>query len=145
MSNNNTAVAIVSDKQNGTPFHTIGFQLNDSTMEVMRSRLESANMAQAGSFTDVTPIYWEAEAGEQKMMAFLGWKPVAEKDDKGNVTGERFMPVFHDGSRQVVMGQISAVEAMMNRPSGPDMIYRITCTEAARGKAKKFKVEEFKG
>lgn len=138
----NSAV-INSDKGGPTPFAMSGFALDPNQVQGIQDRIESAILAKPEDFTDITPIYWEAKRGETKVLVFMGWKQANEKNDKGEVTGERFMPVFHDGHRQIVMGQLAAVEAMLGKPMGD--VYRITCEESAAGKAKKFKVEHFKG
>lgn len=117
------------------------FAVEGKQLETLRGQIEAAKTAKADEFTDITPIYWEASAGEQLVGSFLGWKTVNEKDGKGEITGQKFMAVFHDGDRQVIGGQIGLIEAMFGRPV--NATYRITCTEAAKGKAKKFKVEQF--
>lgn len=132
---------IASDKGKPTPFAANPFNVEGGQLEALRGRLDAAKKAKIEAFTDITPVYWEAGAGEQIVASFLGWKQVNEKDGKGEVIGQRFMAVFHDGNRQVVAGQISLIEAMYGKPMNE--VYRITCTEAAKGKAKKFTVEQF--
>ena len=132
---------ITSTSGNPTPFSMNPFAVEGEQLAAMRGQIEAAKAAKATEFTDITPIYWEASAGEQLVASFLGWKQVNEKDNKGEITGQKFMAVFHDGNRQVIGGQIGLIEAMFGRPV--NATYRITCTEAAKGKAKKFKVEQF--
>lgn len=131
---------IATNNGDATPFAINPFALDTNQLDSVRSKIESAVNAKPSEMEDITPIYWEAKRGEVKTMVFLGWKIVNEKDKKTDeVTGQKFMPVFHDGSRQVVMGQLAAVEAMFGKPQ--NVAYKITCEESVAGKAKKFKVE----
>ena len=133
---------IVSTSGNPTPFAMNPFVVEGKQLETLRGQIEAAKSAKQDEFTDISPIYWEASAGQQIVGVFLGWKQVNEKDAKtGEVVGQTYKAVFHDGDRQIVAGQIALIEAMYGKPM--NVTYRITCTESAKGKAKKFKVEQF--
>ena len=140
----NSAVALATDKGEATQFMINPFAVNDVQAQVIRSSIEVANAADQTAFTDITPVYWEAKRNDVKVLVFLGWKAVEKVDKKsGEINGERFFAVFHDGNRQVVAGQKALIEAMFGRPTGAT--YRITCEESVAEKAKKFTVEQFNG
>ena len=105
-----------------------------------QERIKSAFTAKAEDFENVTPIYWKAEEGEQKDMILQGFKLITKKDPLGNVTGQDFAVVFHDGSREIVCNQISLKDAMKNKLQGT--LFRIKCTRVVEGKAKKFEILE---
>ncbi len=140
----NTEVALKSDKGEDTQLTINPFAMDDTAAATIRKDIEAANAAEADSFTDITPVYWQAVRDETKIMVFLGWKRSVKVDDKtGEEIEETYFAVFHDGNRQVVAGQIALKDAMFGRPTGKT--YKITCLEAPQGKAKKFLVEQFNG
>ena len=138
-----SAVALTTDKGEQTPLSINPFSVTDSQVSVIRQSIELATKADNTAFTDITPLYWEAKRGESKVLVFLGWKQSVKVDEKTGAEEEKFMAVFHDGDRQIVMGQIALKEAMFGRPQGAT--YRITCVESSAGVAKKFTVEQFNG
>ena len=140
----NSVTALATDKGEQTPLMINPFAVNDTQVQAIRSGIEAATKADKSSFTDITPVYWEAKRGESKVLVFLGWKTSEKVDEKtGEVIDTSFFAAFHDGDRQVVAGQLALKEAMFGRPTGAT--YRITCEESVAGKAKKFKVEQFNG
>lgn len=141
---NESAVALTTDKGDQTPLSVNPFAVSDQQVGAIRASIEAATKADKTAYTDITPVYWEAKRGESKVLVFLGWKRSVKVDEKsGEELEENFFAVFHDGDRQVVMGQLALKEAMFGRPQGAT--YRITCEEATSGKAKKFLVEQFNG
>lgn len=144
MSNkSDSAVALPTDKGEMSPITINPFAMSDEAAAAIRETIAAASKADAKDFTDITPIYWEAVRGDVRTMVFLGWKQVQKIDEKTGEQEDRYMAVFHDGERQVVAGQLALMDAMFGRPAGK--VYRIECEESAKGKAKKFKVEQFNG
>ena len=114
-----------------------------SQMDAYQDLIEQALNAKPEEFKDVTPIYWEARQGEEKIMVLLGFKPINVKDDKtGEVIGQSFAVVFFDGNREVICNQISLKDAMKNKLQGS--AFKITCISAVAKQAKKFEILELK-
>lgn len=117
-------------------------RLNPDALEAIRDRIETALNASSSEMEDVTPQYWEARQGEEKVMVFVGWKKINKKDDAGLVVGTDFACIFHDGSREVVCNQIALKGAMMNMNQGDT--FKIKCTLAVAKQAKKFEILKLK-
>jgi hypothetical protein len=131
-----------------TPFAGTFNGLSREQLNVIKANIAAANKANAAELTDVTPIYWEAKAGESKTVSFLGYKALLKKDGNGNILKDAggkdvltFVARFSDGDRDVVMGQVGVIDAMQNAIEHD--VFKITCIEAAKGKAKRFLVEQF--
>lgn len=144
MSKTTSAVALKTQNGDETPLSISPFALTDSQVEAVQKGIANAAKAGKEAFTDITPIYWEAQRDDVITAAFLGWKESTKVDEKsGEITETKWFAVFHDGNRQIVAGQVALIEAMYGRPM--NAVYRITCIESAKGKAKKFTVEQFNG
>jgi len=114
-----------------------------SQMDSIQDLIERAINAKSNEFKDVTPIYWEARQGEEKIMVLLGFKPINVKDEKtGEIVGQSFAVVFHDGNREVVCNQISLKDAMKSKVQGS--CFKITCISSVAKQAKKFEILELK-
>lgn len=114
-----------------------------SQMDAYQDLIEQALNAKPEEFKDVTPIYWEAKQGEEKVLVLLGFKPINIKDEKsGEVIGQSFAVVFFDGSREVICNQISLKDSMKSKLQGS--VFKITCISAVAKQAKKFTVLELK-
>lgn len=116
--------------------------MNLQMKEEFQSRIEDALNAKPEDFQDVTPIYWEARQGEEKIMVFLGCKLINKKDDAGNVVGQDFAVVFFDGTREVVCNQIALKDAMKSKQMGDT--FKIKCIQAVSKQAKKFEILQLK-
>lgn len=138
--NTESAVQLRTDNGNSTPLSTTPIVVDRAEAARIKEEITSANEAKPGDFVDITPEYWEAKAGNARMLKFLGWKKIVKEDEATGQQTERYMAAFHDGDRPVIMGQLAIQEAMLGGVIGG--IYRVTCTESAAGKAKKFKVEQ---
>jgi len=139
----NAAVALQSDKGNQTPISVNPFAVTDDAAQVIRETIRVAQGADKSAYTDITPLYWEAQRGDIKTMVFLGWKQTFRVNEKTGQEEENYMCVFHDGDRQIVAGQMALIGAMFGKQTGK--VYRIECVESAKGSAKKFTVEQFNG
>lgn len=117
-------------------------RLTPDALEAIRDRIETALNATSSEMEDVTPQYWEARQGEEKIMVFVGWKPINKKDEAGTVIGKDFASIFHDGSREIVCNQIALKGAMLNMNQGDT--FRIKCTLAVAKQAKKFEILKLK-
>ena len=117
-------------------------RLTPDALEAIRDRIETALNASSSEMEDVTPQYWEARQGEEKVMVFVGWKPINKKDEAGTVIGKDFACIFHDGSREIVCNQIALKGAMLNMNQGDT--FKITCTLSVSKQAKKFEILKLK-
>lgn len=138
--NTEGAVQLRTDNGGLTPLSASPIMVDRAEAALIKAEIVSANDAKPGDFVDITPEYWEAKAGSARMLKFLGWKRIIKEDETTGLQTEKYMATFHDGDRPVVMGQLAIMEAMLGGVVGA--IYRVTCTESAAGKAKKFKVEQ---
>ena len=127
---------VVSTEGNTTPFQVEPIQINREFLTRAKERIEAAKNAKAEEFTDTTPIYWEANKGDEIVVAFVGTKPMNKKDEAGNVVSVVDAPIFTDGQRPIIMGQIAAIEAAQSMQTGET--YKILCTDATKKQAKKF-------
>jgi len=124
-----------------TPFGFTPSPMNDTFKAELQSRINAAKEAKQEAYTDVTPMYWQAEKGQHLTMAFMGFKPINKKNEAGEVIGSDFAIVFFDGDREIVCNQIALKDAMKTKTMGK--VYKITCIEAVKKQAKKFEVLEF--
>ncbi len=129
---------LVSTKGTTTPFSLEEMRVTEEQRVAIKQRIESANKLAEKSLTDITPIYWEAEEGEQKTLVFLGYKMTVKEED--GVKTPYPVCVFHDGLREIIMAQVVIRDSMKNASLGDTFI--IKCTRVTKGKTKQFAVKQ---
>ncbi len=134
-------VQIETESGEFTPFSFEQNLLSNAQLDALRSKINLAKKAPKNDFKDIASVYWIAQKGEEKFLAFKEWEIGNKKDDKGNIIGKKLLAVMFDGQRDVVMAQVSIIDNMKSANSGD--VFRIKCIEAASMKAKIFEVELF--
>lgn len=132
-----TTNELATTQQNSTPYEFESIRVSQEDAAKIQGLIEAANKAKPEELNDITPIYWEAVLGETRTLVFLGFKKVMKKNDDGTKTQD-FAAVFHDGQREIVMGQLVIKDAMKTAQMGDTFI--ITCTQAVKGMVKKFTI-----